>query len=131
MNKSISQRVKIAFLVHFAISIVFGLLFFIIPGRFLLLIRWQPIDPVITRFLGAVILAIALGDWLCYQATEWEAVAVLLQFEICSTVLGAIGLLRHLLFVRTPAFDWVLLALCIVYAAVWIYLFLTDRPQAA
>lgn len=131
MNKSIPQGLKIAFLVHLAISLVFGLLLFIIPGRFLRFTDWQPIDPVTSRLLGAALLAMALGDWLCYQATEWEAVAVLLQFHIGYTVLGAIGLLRHLLFVPTPTSAWVDLAILVIFAAVWIYFFLTGRPQAA
>lgn len=131
MNKSIRQGVKLTFLIHFAISLIFGLLLLIIPGRFLLLVRWQPIDPLISRLLGAVLLAMALGDWFCYQATEWEAVAILIQVHIAFTILGAIGLLRHLLFVPTPAFAWVILVLCVAFAVVWVYFFLTSRPQAA
>lgn len=128
MNKSVSQRLQIVFLVHFAIALVFGLLLFIIPGRFLLLVRWQPIDPVITRLFGATMLAMALGDWLCHRATDWEAIAVLLQVQIWAAVLGAIGVLRHLLFVRTPAFAWVFAVLLVVYAAVWTYSFVRYRP---
>jgi len=131
MNKQISEVVRIAFLVHVAIALIFGLPLFIIPGRFLLLVRWQPIDPVITRLFGAVLLAMALGDWLCHEATEWAVVNVLLQVHICAAVLGALGVLRHLLFARTPAFAWVFLAFMVVYAAVWIYSFITGRPQAA
>jgi len=131
MNKSISQGLQTAFLIHFAISLIFGLPLLIIPGRSLLLMDWWPIDPVISRLLGAALLAMALGDWLCYQATEWEVIEVLLQFHIVFTVLGAIGLLRHLLFVTTPAFAWVCLVILVIFAAVWIYFFLTDRPEAA
>jgi hypothetical protein len=109
----------------------FGLLPFIIPGRFLLLVRWRPIDPMISQLLGAVLLAMALDDWLCYQAAEWEAVLVLLQVHICVSVLGAIGLLRHLVLVRTPAFAWAILVLCVAFAVGWIYFFLTGWPQEA
>ena len=131
MNKSVSQSLQTTFLVHFAISLIFGLPLLIIPGRFLLLLRWHPIDPVISRLLGAALLAMALGDWLCHQATEWEAIEVLLQFHIVFTVLGAVGLLRHLLFVPTPASAWGDLAVLVVFAVVWIYFFATGRPQAA
>jgi len=130
MSTSVSQRVKTAFLVHIAAKLVFGLLLFVIPGRFLLLVRWQPIDPLFSRLLGAAFLAMALGDWLCYRATEWEAVKIPIQVHIAFTILGTVGLLRHLLFVPTPAFAWLILVLCVAFAVVWIYFFLTGRPQA-
>ena len=44
--------------------------------------------------------------------------------EIVFTVLGVVGLLRHLLFLPTPAFAWVNLVVLAAFAVVWIAFYL-------
>ena len=52
-----SKGLRTAFLVHAVLTLILGLLLFLIPGRFLLLLGWHPIDAVASRLFGAVLLA--------------------------------------------------------------------------
>jgi len=122
--KEIPKGLKTAFLIHAVVALIFGLALFIAPGRFARLINWSPMDPVISRMLGAALLALAVSSWLSYQATTWERVEIKVQLEIVFTVLGVVGLLRHLLFLPTPAFAWVNLVVLAAFAVVWIVFYL-------
>jgi len=122
--KEIPKGLKTAFLIHAVVALIFGLALFIAPGRFARLINWSPMDPVISRVLGAALLALAVSSWLSYRATTWEKVEIKVQLEIVFTVLGVVGLLRHLLFLPTPAFAWVNLVVLAAFAVVWIVFYL-------
>jgi len=122
--KEIPKGLKTAFLIHAVVALIFGLALFITPGRFARLINWSPMDPVISRVLGAALLALAVSSWLSYRATTWEKVEIKVQLEIVFTVLGVVGLLRHLLFLPTPAFAWVNLVVLAAFAVVWIVFYL-------
>jgi hypothetical protein len=80
MNKSISRGLHITFLIHAVVAVVFGVLLLLIPGRSLTLIGWVPetitipnsdlsapgtflVDAIITRLLGAALLAMAFSSF--------------------------------------------------------------------
>jgi hypothetical protein len=74
--------------------------------------------------MGAALLALALSSWLGYKAATWEEVKILVQMEIAFTVLCVVGLLRHLLFLPTPAFAWLILVIVAAFAVAWIVFYL-------
>jgi hypothetical protein len=116
-----SKGLKVLFLIHAAISLIFGLLLLVIPGRFLLALGWAPIDPIASRMLGAALLALAWGSFRGWQATERVQVAILIELETIFTVLVCVGLLRHLLFASWPLMVWLIFALFLAFAIAWIY----------
>jgi hypothetical protein len=85
------------------------------------LLVWKPVDPLISRLLGAALLALAWGSFRGWQATERAQVKTLLEIEAVFTVLGSIGLLLHLLIASYPAIVWVVFILLVVFAIAWIY----------
>jgi hypothetical protein len=116
-----SKALRITFLVHAVVALVLGLPLLILPGQFLDLFIWRPIDPLISRLFGAALLALAWGSFRGWQATERAQVKTLLEIEAVFTVLGSIGLLRHLLIASYPAIVWAVFILLVVFAIAWIY----------
>jgi hypothetical protein len=127
-DKAMSSALRITFLIHTVVSLVFGALLLLIPGRFLQLLDWAPIDPIGSRLLGAALLALAWSSFRGWLATERKQVRIVVELEAVFTVLACVGLLRHLLFARYPIVVWVILAIFLIFAVVWI-LFLVRRED--
>jgi len=119
MNSQISQGLKLTFLIHFIIAIVFGLGFLLIPnamGRFYgLTIQ----EPYIYRLLGGAMLGFAVSSWMAYNSTEWESVRILVFMETIWTVLGAAVMLYALLFAAFPVLGWLNAVIFMVFAAIF------------
>lgn len=111
---------KFVFLIHAIVALVVGAPLLIIPGRFLGWLGWAPVEPVINRILGAALLALAWSSFRGWRATEKAQVTNLVEMEIAFTVLGCIGVLRHLLIANYPAIVWIVLAVLAIFAAAWI-----------
>jgi hypothetical protein len=115
-----SKLLKTTFVLHAIVATVLGAPLLVIPGVFLQTLGWAPIDPILSRLLGAALLALAWSSFRGWRATEWAQVAILVEMEIVYTVLGCIGLLRHLLFASYPAIAWLNLVVLAVFAIAWI-----------
>jgi O-antigen/teichoic acid export membrane protein len=115
-----AKWLKIVFLVHMVVAVVLGALFLIIPGRFLSWLGWAPVDPLLTRVLGAALLALGWGSFRGWRAQERAQVAVLIEVEAAFTILGAVGLLRHLLIAHYPWMVWLLFAGLAAFAVAWV-----------
>jgi hypothetical protein len=139
MDRPISDGLRTTFLVHLVIGAILGIALFLVPGRALNLLGWVPelvqlpnsdqsipgqtfVDPVITRILGAALLALAfssLRGWLgSAPARKWSEVALLAELETVFNVLGAIAILvgAFLLGRNMPLIGWVLLVVQIAFA---------------
>lgn len=116
-----SQSLRITFILHTIVSSVFGLALLIVPGRFLDLFGWAPIDPLMSRMLGAALLGLGWGSYRGWRANTWDEVEFLLQVEAAFTVLASIGLLRHLLVASWPWYVWMVFAFYAVFAVSWVY----------
>lgn len=111
---------KPALLVHIVLSAVLGVLMLAMPGRFLSWIAWLPIDAIISRILGAALLALAWGEMRVWRGgTEPEA-NLLLEMQLAFAGLAALGVLRHLIVPRWwPWFIWLLFAVLVAFAVIW------------
>ena len=115
-----SRALKTTFLVHSIVALILGLLLLLLPGRFLNLLGWAPIDPLSSRLLGAALIALSWGSFRGWQAVTRDQVKILLELEAVFTVLGSIGLLRHLLFAPYPLIAWVTFLFLAVFAIAWV-----------
>ena len=125
-----SKAVRYTFWVHAVVALV-GVPLLLAPGRFLGWIGWAPIDPIISRLLGAGLLALGWSSFRGARAGEREQ-RILLEMELVFTVLGCVGLLRHLLFAWYPLMVWILFAVLAIFAVAWaVFLFARMRrpPQ--
>jgi hypothetical protein len=118
---------KITFLVHAVVALVFGIVLYLRPGSWATLVNWTPYDPSLTRVYGAALLALAASSWLGYRAARWDEVRILVLMEIALTVLSTVGGLWGLLFRGAPVFGWVSVLIWVVFALAWIY-FYVKRP---
>ena len=116
-----SKSLNYTFLIHAIVSLVYGVLMLVIPGRFLGLFGWEPIDPLISRLLGAAMVALAWSSFRGWQATDRTQVDTLIEMEVVFTVLGCLGLLRHLVKDYFPYYIWLNFAVLLLFAIAWIY----------
>lgn len=121
-----SKALKTVFAAHAIVAVIFGLPLLIAPGRLLTWVGWAPIDPILSRVLGAALLALGWSSFRARQAASYREVRLLIELEAAFTGLACVGLLRHLLVARWPLFPWLVFALYLVFALAWIY-FLVRR----
>jgi hypothetical protein len=115
------KGLRTLFLVHAVVAVVFGLPLLIVPGRLLTWVGWAPIDPIVSRLLGAAMLGLAWSSFRGWLATERARVALLVELEAVYTVLACVGLLRHLLVARYPLVPWLVFAMYLGFALAWMY----------
>ena len=111
---------KPIFLIHAIVALIVGAPLLIIPGRFLGAVGWAPVEPVINRILGAALLALAWGSFRGWRATEKAQVTFLVEMETAFTVLGCVGIVRHLLVAHYPLIVWAVLVTLALFAIAWI-----------
>jgi len=115
-----SKTLKTLFLVHAVVGVIFGLPMLIAPGRFLTALGWAPIDPIVSRLLGAALLAVAWSSYRGSQADDRARVGILVEMEAAYCVLGCVGMLRHLLFSTYPFLPCLVFAILALFAVAWI-----------
>ena len=115
-----SRTTRITFGLHWIVALLMGLPLLIAPGRWLDVIGWAPVDPLISRLFGAALLGLAWGSFRGWRASDWNQVAYLVEVEIAFTVLGVVGLLRHLLTDAYPWYVWTVFAILFLFAIAWI-----------
>jgi hypothetical protein len=116
-----SKALKYTFLIHAIVALLLGAPLLLAPGRILTMLGWIHIDSMVSRILGAALLALAWRSWRGWQAKEKSQVKWLLELEAVFTVLAALGLLRELLFFPYPLIYWLVWGLLVVFAATWNY----------
>jgi len=88
MKEQISKLLKITFLIHFFVAVIFGLVFTVIIEIYVELVGWPYLDPVTGRVLGAIFLGLAVASLLSWRETKWESVKIMVQMEITWLVIG-------------------------------------------
>ena len=99
----ISSGLRLLFLVHFVVGLVFGLLYLFIPAMFMGWLNVPVQDALPYRIIGAAILAFSASSWYCYMNPEWERVKIVVLAEIVWTVLNVLINLYGLIFAVAPA----------------------------
>jgi len=141
MENTISKYLRNTFLVHTIVSAILGLALFVSPGRVLVWLGWireelevtAPgttvnlpgsfmVDPVMTRVLGAALLALAFASFLGWRAKQRQEVSILVQLELVFCVLALFAFLFRIV---TPAIDplpvigWALIIILLAFAVSW------------
>ena len=143
MNEGISSRLRYTFLIHMIVSAIMGAALFLIPGRTLTLVGWVQemvtlpeselavpggtfVDPLITRLLGAALLALAFASFQGWRAKSWGQVSLLVQMEAVFCVLGVAAFIVVTYTIsRNPAGRvipiafWVDLVILAAFAVAW------------
>lgn len=125
-----SKVLKTVFLIHAVVGCVFGIPLFLAPGRLLQLVNWRPIDPIISRMLGAALLALAWASFRSWRTAE-RSQLVILEEEAVFAVLGSVAILRHLIFAPYPAMVWIVFSIVAIFAVVWVVFLIRQWRQQA
>ena len=120
---------------------ILGVLLFLIPGRFLGWLGWAPIDPIISRILGAALLAMSWGDWRLLRELAASAgvgrglgrseLRLWAQTQALFEALTGLAVLRHLWVGRWPAMIWILFVLSVLSALTWLIVWLQERQEGS
>ena len=141
MENTISKNLRNTFLVHTIVSTILGLALYVAPGRVLVWLGWVReelevtvpgtsvnlpgsfmVDPVMTRVLGAALLALAFASFLGWRAKQRQEVSILVQLELVFCVLALFAFLFRIV---TPAIDplpaigWALIIILLAFAVSW------------
>jgi hypothetical protein len=140
MEKTISNGLRNTFLAHSILSAILGLVLYVVPGRLLTWLGWIPenyevmvgntavstpgtflVDPIITRVLGAALLALAFSSFLGWRAKQYQEVFILVPVEFVFCVLALIAfMVRIATFgISIPVVGWVLIVILLGFAVVW------------
>lgn len=120
-----SRNIRLTFLVHAIVAVLFGVVMYLAPTWFATVIQWTPVDPVMTAFMGTALLALGLSSFFAYRAAHWEEVRIVVESEIAFTVLGTLAGLFYLLFAAAPLFTWVPVILWALFAVAWIAVYVS------
>ena len=112
---------KTTFGVHAIVALVLGIPMLVAPGKLLTWLGWAPIDPIISRLLGAASLALAWSSYRGWRAADWSRVAYLVEMELVFTTLACVALLRHVIRGQWPFVVWALLAIFALFAVAWAF----------
>jgi uncharacterized membrane protein HdeD (DUF308 family) len=151
LDTSASKGLQITFLVHAILSLVMGLALMLVPGRSLSLLGWVPdwvqlpnselsipgqtfVDPLITRLLGAALLALAYLSFRCWSGVRRMSgeVHLVVEFETVLCALSMIAILIAMLTMErgAGAIVWVILLVYTVFFAAWGVFWLSQRKAA-
>jgi len=125
MPEQISKQLKIMFLIHFFISVFFGLVFLIFVEGFVDFIDWPELDPVTGRLLGGALIGFSASSLLAWRETQWLKVKLVVQMEIVWCAIGSIVLLVTFFIpsFNLPIFTWVNIIIFLFFLVVftWYY----------
>ena len=120
MKEPISTLLKLTLLIHIILALLFGLPLLGMPGRFLAFFGWAPVDPLLSRVLGADLLGFGWLDLRTLRGNSRQAAQLVIEAGIVFCGLSAAGLLWHVLGSYWPWMVWIVLATFIVLAALWV-----------
>jgi hypothetical protein len=123
IRKPLSAGLKSAITVTAIIDLIIGLLFLFAPELGFTL--WPtPIAPVLSRFIGSIIVANGVGAWLVVRDGTWEDARVLIVVALVYGVVVLVALLYHLLVVEDRAlFFWIYAAVDAIFLGPIAYIY--------
>ena len=79
------------------------------------------VDPLLTRVLGAGLLALAFSSFLGWRASAWNQVALIVQVELAYCILGSLAFIGPIILLGhyLPFIGYVLVAILLAFAAAW------------
>ena len=122
---TVSSILKYTFLLHFLVTIFFGLAYFLIPDIFLAMIAW-PLEVSMSRVFGAVFIGVAISSLYGFRAESWDRVEIVVLMEIVLTLFGLIAMIWNMLTILTlPLIGWAFAGLFGLFFILFLYSYLT------
>ena len=118
-GKKVSKYLRIWFLVHFVVDIIFAIPLIFFPVWFLNLLM-LPVDETVTaRLVGAALIGIGGASFFAHKKS-WETYDILLTLKILWSVSAIFALLISFFVTMNPAI-WLLIIIFGGFLGIWIY----------
>ena len=116
------RPLRIWFLVHFAVDMLFALPLMIAPRGFLTALGWDFADPVLSRLVAAALFGIGIGSLLSAKASLSTYIAML-NLKIIWSSAAIVGITISLApaGAGSPRLAWAVAGIFLVFDIVWIY----------
>ena len=123
------QLLRITFIIHVIIGLVFGIGFLLVPELLLPMFELTFTDPTVRTF-GAMIIALTIGSILSLMAKEWEQVKIVVEIELVFTLLGPIAMIYHMFVPPIPGvMMWGPIAILLVTWMLFLISYLQERKK--
>jgi hypothetical protein len=119
---TISNTLKYIFLIHFLVSLFYGVVMFLSPEFYQGLTSWPYLDPATGRVLGAAFLGWSFASLFGFRAAEWVEVKIVVLGEIIFTLFGTIASLWMVLVdASIPIAGWLHVVLMAIFFVLFLY----------
>jgi len=116
-----STFLKVLFLIYAVIAFIFGAPLLLAPGKFLGVFGWAPVDPLLSRLLGAALLGMAWSSLRSFRLSERSQARLVIETNLIFCALGSLGFLRHLTAADYyPFMVWFVFGLLVVFTLAWL-----------
>jgi len=115
-----SKLLKVTLVVHIVLAVLFGVPLLGMPGRFLDWLGWAPVDPLLSRVLGAALLGFGWLDFRALRQGNRAAARPLIEAGIVFNGFAAAGLAWNMLGAGWPWYVWTLLGGFSALTALWV-----------
>jgi hypothetical protein len=117
--EKVPNSLRIWFVIHFAVDMLFALPLLIAPVAFLTFIGWETVDPLATRIVGAALMAIGVESLMSWNANA-AVYRAMLNLKIIWSAGVVFGILLTMLINGGPLFGWLVLAIFLVFNLIWL-----------
>jgi hypothetical protein len=114
IKEMVPNSLRIWFVIHFAVDVLFAIPLFLAPVLFLTLFGWETVDPLATRMVGAALMAIGVESLLSWRANA-AIYRGMLNLKIIWSACVVLGILLTMLINGGPLFGWIVLAIFLVF----------------
>ena len=126
-EKTVSDRLRFWFIVHFVIDFLFAVPLLLVPEFTLNLFGWTTVDPLASRLVGAALMGIG-GESLLVRNASVEVYRAMLDLKIIWSLAAIFGIGASMV-TGGPWMGWVLLGIFGLFCALWIYYRRQLRPS--
>ena len=119
VSRDIPKSLRVWFVIHFAIDIIFAIPMLLVPEFLMPLMGWSVVDPITSRLVGAALLAIGVESLLGRNASR-DVFKAMLNLKILwasGAILGiGLGLVAG-----GPPIGWIFLVIFAAFLGLWAY----------
>ena len=118
----VPKPLKIWFVIHFAVDVIFAIPLMVAPQPFLSMLGWKIVDPIASRLVAAALFGIGIESLLSIKAPVNTYVGML-NLKIIWSTAAIVGTVISLIALgkEGPQLAWGIVGVFFVFAVIWIY----------